>query len=1227
MARCSVLLVAAGFTVAIAAPTHVVHAAPAAPGASASPVSSNPLIERIVRQANLPALPRATYGPSAAAKQGAAPLRVLPQDPFHTLTTALPDLHATLGAMPATAPIALRSPGVAPPGSAPTKLPGTEGIAGDNFGRSVTPAGDMFDDGVSDVAVGAPYAIGPGSAVLGSVTFFYGTPTSSTPPTLIYGEAAFDGFGYSVAGVGDVNGDGYPDLLVGAPFHDIAANADAGKAYLFLGGPGGIATDPVWTFATGEAHAEVGYSVGWAGDVNNDGYDDWIIGAPGHTNGEAGEGAAYLFLGGPLPLAGAAAWSYEPNLAAATFGYSVGTAGDVNGDGYSDIIVGAPYVTGSFSQEGEASLFLGHAVKPSLTPDRTWFGGQASANFGTSVATAGDVNGDGYSDIIVGAPYYDDLNTNQGLAVVIHGGPLPLTYGFNDILEVNVTNAYFGTAVATAGDVNGDGFADVIVGATGILHATNQGSAYIYVGSNDGVIPLLYDGIVSPTAGELAGVSVSTMGSFYGSSYSDCWMGALGNTFGEAWALPGHPFPPGSDEVLAAQGYDPGYPFGLTAGATDINGDGYDDLLVGSYEASSDAPNSGIVRLYLGGPHPFQPAGPFPIDAPAPDWTFAGAAGEDFAWKLIGAGDLNGDGYEDFAASAPFHTNAQSAEGEAFVFYGSPTGPAGGPPWTMEGNQASELLGYSIGAGGDLNGDGYNDLVVGAPQGDKGLSGEGLAYVLLGSPSGVAHTPQIVLRGNQALAGFGSDCAIVGDINGDGIDDLVVGAEAYSEGESNEGHAFVYFGTPTGIHAVPDETLQINVAGAGFGFGVFRIGDVNGDGYADVAIGAPFVSDPENGEGELFVYYGSPAGLVQPAAWTLEGDQDGDNLGVFSISGADVNADGIADLVVGEPNSNLGATQGGRMRVFLGSTGGLATGAYIDQNSSTTGAQFGRATGGHADFDGDGYPDLYYGDPGLARLGANEGGAVVRLGNSIWFDARNPDRPIATRRADDTAPIAPGQRSDSKTAFRFKARGRSAAGRGRVRLEAEVKPQFTAFTPTGHVRSTWQPSGTISPGQGSTAPIDFAVNGLTAGTAYHWRARYDTHSPLFPFTPWFSTAQRSLTERHVTAAGGAALVDVTPPPLVPGTIALSPAAPNPSVGGATTLLAFAVPHAVQAHLALYDVRGRLVRTLFEGAAPAGRTAVAWDGTDASGRRAPAGAYFLRLSALGADVTEKLVRLP
>ena len=438
-------LVAASAVAALASSTAASAAAPAVAATSAgapAPASASPLILDVIRRASRAAASAATATAPAPTVNGAPTGFGAPSmNAMRTLPTALSNLHATVAPPTANRTRALTAP--TNPYAAQSKHPGTEGFAGDQFGHALTTAGDMNGDGVSDVAVGAFQALGP-AGMTGEVIYYYGTPSLSTPPTNIYGEQVFDEFGYSVAGVGDVNGDGYPDLLVGAPLHDVGANVDAGKAYLYLGGPAGIATAPRWVFSPGEAHARVGWSVAWAGDVNNDGYDDWIVGAPGHSNGESAEGAAYLFLGGPGLLSNVPAWSYEPNVANAEFGSCVATAGDVNGDGYADLVIGAPYLTDSFTNEGKAYLFFGHSTKPSLVPDAFWEGGQPSTYFGFSVAAAGDVDGDGYGDMIIGAPYYDDPTVNQGLAKVVYGGPNPLLFRTPDDLKYDQLNGYFG---------------------------------------------------------------------------------------------------------------------------------------------------------------------------------------------------------------------------------------------------------------------------------------------------------------------------------------------------------------------------------------------------------------------------------------------------------------------------------------------------------------------------------------------------------------------------------------------------------------------------------------------------------------------------------------------------------------------------------------------------------------------------------------------------------------
>ena len=159
----------------------------------------------------------------------------------------------------------------------------------------------------------------------------------------------------------------------------------------------------VTTAASNQVGARFGRSVGTAGDVNGDGFADIIVGAEQYDNGQTDEGRVYVFLGSKTGLNSTADWTAESDQAEALFGKLVRTAGDVNGDGYADVIVGAPFFDGGQTDEGRAYLYLGSAMGLNATADWTAEGNQTEARFGTSAGTAGDVNGDGYSDVIIGA--------------------------------------------------------------------------------------------------------------------------------------------------------------------------------------------------------------------------------------------------------------------------------------------------------------------------------------------------------------------------------------------------------------------------------------------------------------------------------------------------------------------------------------------------------------------------------------------------------------------------------------------------------------------------------------------------------------------------------------------------------------------------------------------------------------------------------------------------------
>ena len=363
---------------------------------------------------------------------------------------------------------------------------------------------DLDYDGHAELVIGAPLHDGGGApgAERGAVFIHFGGPAgpSASPGLTIFGSEDGARFGSALAFVGDVNRGGAPDLLVGAPFddgdgNDVDDGSDRGRAFVFFGGrPMNAVPDVTMTGA--EPGAGFGSSVAWLEDTNRDGYDDWIVGAPGDdgdgnaTDDGSDRGRAFLFLGSPVP-------DSLPDLvltgpeAGSAFGFAVASAGDINAGGAPDLAVGAPLDDGDDNASDEATdrgrvyVYYGGSALDAV-PDLTFTGDEDGARLGAAVSPVFDVNDDHVDDLLVGAPFHDASGgpaADRGEAYVFLGGATPDSVP-DLTLSGGVDGGGFGAAVGRAGDVDDDHASDFLVGAPledpgGLAEA---GRAYLFRG-------------------------------------------------------------------------------------------------------------------------------------------------------------------------------------------------------------------------------------------------------------------------------------------------------------------------------------------------------------------------------------------------------------------------------------------------------------------------------------------------------------------------------------------------------------------------------------------------------------------------------------------------------------------------------------------------------------------------------------------------------------------------
>ncbi|MBN2491129.1 MAG: FG-GAP repeat protein [Planctomycetes bacterium] len=394
------------------------------------------------------------------------------------------------------------------------------------------------------------------------------------------GLVAGDYLGYSVDGAGDVNRDGYADLIAGANRADPGGRTNAGQATVFSGKDGSV----LYTFNGVAASDGFGDAVGGAGDVNKDGYADVIVGAyNADPGGLVNAGQATVFSGKD----GSVLYTFNGLVAGDWFGHSVRGAGDVNNDGYPDLIVGACIASpGGLSSAGQVTVFSGKDGSVLHT-----FNGLAAGDWlGRSVAGAGDVNRDGYADLICGAHQADPGGRgNAGQATVFSGKDGSVLYTFNGL----VAGDTFGYSVAGVGDVDRDGFPDLLVGANAADPGglANAGQATVFSGKDGSVLHTL-NGLA---AGDMFGIGVAGAGDVNRDGYADLFGGAhQASPGGRATAGQALVFSGKDGSLLYTfDGQAAGDWFGMSvAGAGDVNRDGVPDLFVGAFNADPGALSS-----------------------------------------------------------------------------------------------------------------------------------------------------------------------------------------------------------------------------------------------------------------------------------------------------------------------------------------------------------------------------------------------------------------------------------------------------------------------------------------------------------------------------------------------------------------------------------------------------------------------------------------------------------
>ncbi|MDZ8134730.1 MAG: hypothetical protein RM049_05420 [Nostoc sp. DedQUE04] len=838
--------------------------------------------------------------------------------------------------------------------------------AGDFLGFSVSNAGDINNDGIDDLIIGARNASPNGISAagqsyvvfggrnLGSSGIFNLSSLDGTNGFIINGIATGDFLGNSVSNAGDINNDGVDDLIIGTYGTSPNGNSEARESYVVFGGTN-LGSDGSLNLSdlngsngfliNGIAERDFpGSSVSNAGDINNDGIDDLIIGAPGATaNGKNNAGQTYVVFGGTnlgsdgslylSDLNGSDGFLINGIAERDNSGSSVSNAGDINGDGIDDLIIGAgganpngiSLAGQSYVVFGGTNLGSGGIFNLAFLNGTNGFiiNGIAEDDYsGSSVSNAGDINNDGIDDLIIGA-YSASPNGkyDAGQSYVVFGGTNLGSGGTLNLSDLNGTNGFFingiaagdtsGISVSNAGDINNDGIDDLIIRAYDANRNGNSSAGQSYV-----------------VFGGTNIASSNTSFNLTGTPDADNLFSTPSNNIIDGLT---------GDDTLTGNGGQDKFIINLGDGndtITDFAGVGKGTNPSAEVIANVDTlqfTGSGLTAQNL----------QLTQNANNLEVTFENVASTKVTlqnFKLENLDNLPTSGATPAIGNILFDGQTNIADSfDVFDANSTQTTPFNKNTVTFLNELNNNITGFDNsndvinGQGGDdiIDGKSGNDLLRGGAGNDTLVGGVG-NDTLVGSAAANSSFNLSDLNGTNGfiinggiVVGFNLSFLVsnAGDINNDGIDDLIIGARyADPYNKDNVGQSYVVFGGTNlgsgGTFNLSDldgtNGFLINgiAAGDASGFSVSNAGDINNDGIDDLIIGASNASpNGKDSAGQTYVVFGgtnlgsggtfNPSDLNGTNGFIINGIAAGDASG-FSVSNAgDINNDGIDDLIIG----------------------------------------------------------------------------------------------------------------------------------------------------------------------------------------------------------------------------------------------------------------------------------------------------------------------------------------